>query len=34
MRSVPFGSIIVPKGHFRLEEESGTKPFFEKTFYN
>jgi len=34
MCSVPFGSIIVPKGHFRLEEEFGTKSFFRKTFYN
>jgi hypothetical protein len=30
----PFGSTIVPKGHFTIAGGSGAKSFLKKTFYN
>lgn len=34
MYPVPFGSVIVPKGHFALEDGFGTKSFDRKPYYN
>jgi hypothetical protein len=34
MHPEPFGSTIVPNGHFQMTDGFGTKLFLRKTFYN